>query len=52
MSGEYWGMRRTGIKIHSNVGQIQLRQSIVGTFQIGVLGVGTLLHIQVGDQVC
>lgn len=47
-----WGMLRTGIKVHRNVGHVQLLQGIVGTFQIGVVGVGALLHIHVGNQVC
>ena len=42
---------RTGIKIHGNVGQVQLLQGVVGTFQIGVLGISALFNVEVGDQV-
>lgn len=45
------GGPRTGVQIHRNIGQVQLRDRVVGALQIRILGVGTLGHIQVGNQV-
>lgn len=44
-------LQHTGIKVHGHVGKIQLSDGVVGALEVSILGIGTLLNVQVGHQV-
>lgn len=41
----------SSVQVHSDVGEVELREGIVGAFQIRGLGVAALGNVEVGDQV-
>jgi hypothetical protein len=41
----------TSVKIHSHVGEVELCNGVICAFEIGVLRVGALRHVQVCNQV-
>jgi hypothetical protein len=47
-----WKKKLTGIKIHGNIIQVQLRNRIIGTLQIGIMGISTLRNTHIGHQIC
>lgn len=41
----------TGIKVHGNVGQVELLECIVSALQVGVVSTRAFGDVHVGDQV-
>lgn len=41
----------TGIEVHGDVGEVEFLDSVNGEFLVSTLGLGTLVDVQVGDQV-
>lgn len=40
------------IKVHGDIGQVELSDSVVGALEVGGLRTGALCNVEVGDQVC
>jgi hypothetical protein len=45
------GESHTCVDVHGDVGQVQLLQSVVDALEVGALGIGAFLDVEVGHQV-